>query len=259
MGRFLQVITHAPTVAFTVVLGVALVYWVTVVLGALDIEVLGGPDHADAGDAGGDAGDAGDADGGDADGHGDGDGHDGHDGAHTHAHAHGHDGLLGALGGTDLRRVPTTVRVSFVAVYAWLASTLGALALEAPAARAGVPHAAFAALLGVVALVVGMRLAGYTVRPLAAVFERESAQKKSGLVGRVAEVSTGRLDAGFGQVLVKDGGAGLVIDARHEGPALTRGVRVVVVSWDDERGVATVEPLDGDAQGPKRKASSESG
>lgn len=237
MARFLQVIVSLPTVAFTVLVGVSLLYWLTVVLGALDVEILGGADGAD-----GAADGAHDALG----------GHDGADGAGGHDGADGGDGDAGdhdggvfsALGGVELRKVPVTVRVSFIAIFGWLVSALGAMSLGPAAARAGVPTAAFNLALAVVALVVGVRLAGFAARPLAPVFAGTNARRKGHLVGQLAEVSTGRVDGRFGQVLVKDGGAGLLLDARHDGEPLKRGDRVVITHYDEERNVVSVEPVD---------------
>jgi len=214
MGRFLQVIVSFPTVVFTVLVGTSLLYWLSVALGALDVEILGGADGAD-----------GDADGGDAD-------------------AGDHQGLLSALGTVELRKVPVTVRVSFVAIFAWLVSALGALTLGAPLARAGVPPLAFDVALTLVSLVFAVRLAGFAARPLAPVFAGTNAQKKKHLVGKLAEVCTGRVDDRFGQVTVHDGGAGLILDARYEGDPLKRGDRVVITAYDDEKSVVSVEPID---------------
>lgn len=75
-----------PVVVFTIGLGIVLVYWLFVLLGALDIDLLGGGDHGDAG---------------------------GHD-------AHG-DGVLAKLG---LGVVPVTITVSFIMLVGWTGSLL---------------------------------------------------------------------------------------------------------------------------------------
>jgi hypothetical protein len=227
MGGFLNIILSLPTVAFTIALGVVLLYWFSVMLGALDIDVLGG------GDAGEHAG-GGDADGGDADGD-----------TETASSATQHEGILGALGSVELRRVPMTVRVSFLAIYAWLLCAQGELTLFPLFARWGVPPALFHVGLAILAMVLSVRLTAFSVKPLVSVFTTRGAKKKENLVGVVAEVSTSRIDARFGQVLVSDGGAGLLIDARYEGDTtLHRGDKVVVTWWDAERGVVLIEPLD---------------
>jgi hypothetical protein len=229
MGRFLQVIVSLPTVVFTVLVGASLLYWLSVVLGALDVEILGGADGADGGADGADGG------------------HDGgHDGADIDGGEAGgaHHGLFTAIGGPDLRKVPVTVRISFVSIFAWLVSTVGVVSLGGPVARAGVPAIVFDLGLTLVALVVGFRLAGFAARPLAPVFAGTNAQQKKHLVGKLAEVCTGRVDERFGQVMVHDGGAGLILDARHEGPPLKRGDRVVITGYDDDKSVVSVEPID---------------
>ena len=238
----LDAVVTFPGAVYTVLLGVVLLYWLSMLVGAVDLDVLGGAEHggADAaaegalhggegveahGGHGGDA-DGGDADGGDADG-GDADG-----------------GVLSALGALGLRRLPMTVSVSLLVIWGWLISVLGTVSL-AEAASHVMPSAVFRGLLFAVALGASLKLASVSARPIAPLFVANKASRREHLVGKVAEVSTGRLDAGFGQVLVGDGGAGLLIDARHEGgAALKRGDRVIVTSWDADKGFVLVEPID---------------
>ena len=85
MNELLEASLRFPTVVFTIGLGIALVYWLFVLLGALDIDVLGGAD-VDAGDAAGDA-----------------------------------DGLLAKLG---LGAVPVTITVSLILLVGWVGSLL---------------------------------------------------------------------------------------------------------------------------------------
>ena len=116
MTRILQVIVSLPTVVFTVLVGVSLLYWLSVMLGALDLEVFG---DADAGhDAIG------------------GDGHHGHDVGGANGD---HGDVLSALGGVELRRVPVMVRVSFVAIFGWLVSGKVATTVTFGSARASEP------------------------------------------------------------------------------------------------------------------------
>ena len=227
----LDAVVTFPGAVYTVLLGVVLLYWLSMMAGAVDLDVLGGAEHggADAaegalhGGGGGEAhgGHGGDADGGDADG-----------------------GVLSALGALGLRRLPVTVSVSLLVIWGWLISVLGTVSL-AEAASHVMPSAVFRGLLFAVALAASLKLASVSARPIAPLFVANKASRREHLVGKVAEVSTGRLDAGFGQVLVGDGGAGLLIDARHEGgAALKRGDRVIVTSWDADKGYVLVEPLD---------------
>lgn len=241
MQHFLHAVVTFPGAVYTALLGVVLLYWLSMLAGAVDLDLLGGADHGGAtegavhgdgvghGHAHAEGGDGGDADG-------DGDGGDGD--------ADGEGGVLSALGALGLRRLPMTLSVSLLVIWGWLITVLGTLLLEAPASHL-MPAAAFKAILLVVALVASFALAGVTARPIAPVFQANRASRREHLVGKLAEVSTGRLDARFGQVLVGDGGAGLLIDARHEGgAALKRGDRVIVTSWDADKGYVLVEPVD---------------
>ena len=85
MNELLEASLRFPTVVFTIGLGIALVYWLFVVLGALDIDVLGAAD-VDGGDAAADA-----------------------------------DGVLAKLG---LGAVPVTITVSLILLVGWIGSVL---------------------------------------------------------------------------------------------------------------------------------------
>jgi hypothetical protein len=57
-----------------------------------------------------------------------------------------------------------------------------------------------------------------------------------------------RVDAGFGQALIEEGGTDLTIDVRCDPPnALVRRARAVVVAYDAEHNTYTVEAYE---QGP---------
>jgi hypothetical protein len=225
MARFLQVIVSLPTVIFTVLVGVSLLYWCSVVLGALDIDALGGAGGKDTDGSLGESTP------------------EGHDGSAASTEAHP-SGLSAVLGAIELRKVPMTVRVSFVSIFSWLVSALGALSLGPTFSRTGPQRVVFDIVLALTALLLGVRLAGFAARPLARVFSSAPAPRKEHLVGRLAEVSTGRLDARFGQVLVRDGGAGLLLDARFDGAPLSRGEQVVITHYDESRNVVSVEPIE---------------
>ena len=49
MEEFLAIIFSMPTLPWTGLVIAALIYWMTVIAGALDIDVLGGGHHADVG------------------------------------------------------------------------------------------------------------------------------------------------------------------------------------------------------------------
>jgi hypothetical protein len=109
----------------------------------------------------------------------------------------------------------------------------------------GLPGWAFKLLTLIAALLVALPLTAVAVRPLASFFVTHVAKSKKDLVGRVCVISTGRVDDRFGQALLEDGGAELILDVRCDTPGLLRkGDRVLLVSWDAAKEVFQVEAMD---------------
>lgn len=218
-----------PTVVFTVLLGVAAVYWLLVILGALGLDMLdadhghGEPGHVHVG-----TGDAG---------HGDlGDGGSDGDGSHT-----GHDaGIFATLLGTlKLNAVPTTIVVSFIVFWGWLVTHFTSHFVAES-------HSSWLTefLLLVVAFVIAVLLTSIAIRPIAPLFRTNPAARRSALVGKVVTIDTSRVDDAFGMARAEDGGAGLIVQVRcAAGNSLGRGHRALVVSFDEVREVYEVTPL----------------
>ena len=247
----IEVLTTAvawPTVLFTVLLALSIVYWGLVVVGAVDLD---GSDGAAEGSLKGatEAAFKGAAEGalkgaaeGALKGAAEGVLDASSDGAHGATHG-APDGALGTLlTALGFSRVPATVVLSLVGVFGWVTSTLSTLTLV-PA----LPLPAWLSKLAVLALalVVSMVATSFAVRPLAPLFRVHKAARSAGLVGRTATVSTGRVGRSFGQAQVDDGGAGLILDVRHDVEGLLRkGDRVLLVHFDEGQNAFEVEPLD---------------
>lgn len=221
-----------PTVVFTIALGIVIVYWLFVLIGALDIDLFGGDVDVDVsgaakgvgdvltGGAKGGAealhtgGDAGGEVGGDADGDVDG------------------GGLWHVLGLGD---VPVTISVSLITVLAWVGSLLATHYL-------GIGGWLTVVVL-VVALVIALPIAALLIRPLAPVFAVREGKTNADYIGHVCTVTTGRVDNGFGQAIVEDGGTVLDIAVRCDPPGqLTRGDKALIIEFDRERQAYIVEP-----------------
>jgi hypothetical protein len=225
-----------PTVVFTIALGIVLVYWLFVLIGALDIDLFGGDVDVDVsgaakgiGDvltggakggaeafhAGGDAGvDAGADGGADADGDLDG------------------GGLWHVLGLGD---VPVTISFSLITVLAWVGSLLAMHYL-------GIGGWLTLVVL-VVAVVVALPIAALLIRPIAPVFAVQEGKSNADYVGHLCTVTTGRVDNRFGQATVEDGGTVLDIAVRCDQPGqLTRGDKALIIEFDAERQAYIVEP-----------------
>jgi hypothetical protein len=236
-----------PSVVYTVLLGVVLIYWTFVMVGVIHIgegsegaleghldgatkgmlegavDHLGGG-HAEVGDIAG--GDGHDLDIGDAD--------DGADG--------GHGALAAIMSALHLRSVPATVVISLIVTFAWLVSVVSMqlLTRAAPALHGGLLS------LGVLlaAFVLALPLTSIAARPLAKVFAPKHAPAKVDFIGRTCVVRTGSVTSKFGEATLHDGGAGLVLRVRiDDGKQLARGEQALIVDYDAERETYLVEPM----------------
>lgn len=205
-----------PTVLFTIALGIALIYWAFVLLGALDIDILGG------GDVSGAAKGVGEALTGGAKG-----------GAEALKLDHDGGGLLG------LGAVPITISLSFVILGGWCASLLG----NHYGAQLLGDALWMSLIVLVLAVAVAMLVASVLVKPLAPVFAVREGKSNKDYVGHVCTVTTGHVDDGFGQATIEDGGTVLVISVRCDRAGeLTRGAKALVVDFDSTRNAYVVEP-----------------
>ncbi|MBC8074011.1 MAG: glycine zipper family protein [Deltaproteobacteria bacterium] len=226
MDEFLAASLSFPTVVFTVLLGIAAVYWVLVIIGALGLDVL---------DADGGGGHAGHAD----VGHGD-VGHVHGDAAHPGYHDVDSSPLVSLFVTLKLDSLPLTVSLSLVFFWGWLISHLSSHYLLAADRHWGLELA-----LLLVALLLALLLASLVARPISPLFRSESGARRSALVGKIVTIDTSRVDASFGNATAEDGGAGLIVQVRCESTnRLTRGDRALVVSYDEARETFEVTPID---------------
>jgi hypothetical protein len=212
-----------PTVVFSIGLGIALVYWVCVLLGALDIDLFGGDADIDIAGAGKGLGDAiAGAKG----------GAEGLKGGELDA-----DGGLWA--GLGLARVPITISLSVVFLVCWV---LSLVAMSYAPELLGTASWVAPAVLPVT-LIVGLPLSGLLVRPLGGVFTLREGKSNRDYVGHTCTITTGHVDDGFGQATVEDGGTVLVIPVRCDRPgALARNDKALIIEFDTDRQAYLVEP-----------------
>lgn len=224
MEEFLSIVFGAPTLGWTIALLVALIYWVTVILGALDVKVLGGGD-AHKGDLS-------------ADGHG-----------HDHASdGHGTDalgakeGALAALiSALKLRSVPVTVSLSLIFLFGWIVSFQASRWLTPLLPEGPLLAKSIVTLLSLSSGVLGASLA---VRPLAPLFRVRSGPRHTELIGKTVRVTTGRVDTRFGEAELDDRGAGLRLQVRCENAeALARGDEALILGWSESEHAFEVEPM----------------
>lgn len=249
MTEVLALALSFPSVVYTVLLGVVLVYWAFVMVGVIHIgEGSEGALDGALGDGG-----VGAAKGalegavkGSLDGAAKGalegqlSGGDDFDLPDGDAHA---SGLMAALiGALHLRSVPATVVLSLIITFSWL---ICVVAMQ-------VVTRLFPAFSGfwvwwpllLLAPLLSLPLTSLAVRPLGKLLATRHAPSKSDLIGRTCVVRTGSVTERFGEATLEDGGAGLVIRVRIQGKAkLSRGEHALIVDWDAERETFLVEPM----------------
>jgi len=205
-----------PTVVFTIGLGIALVYWLFVLLGALDIDLFGG-EHVDG--AGGHDVDIGGGHDVDADGDLDADA----------------DGLWHTLGfGT----VPLTISVSLIVLVAYC---ICLLVMHYVVAELGIGW--LGPVLLPATLLAAMPLAGVIARPLAPIFRIHEGRSRHQYIGHVCTVLTGPVDDKFGDATIEDGATRLIVQVRSESKGkLDRGDKALIIEFDSERQAYLVVP-----------------
>jgi hypothetical protein len=244
MAQLLTVALTFPAVVYTMLLGIALVYWLFVILGAAHVNLLGdgvADGIADAAAEGAIDGVVKGALEGAAKG--------ALEGVADHAggaiaDAGAGASVAGIVAALKLRRAPATVVLSVLILFSWLLSIAGMQALES-LALGGVANTLFKLAVLVVAPMLALLPTSLAVRPLARVFTPPVAPKHESFVGKMCTIRTGTVTDRFGEATLEDGGAGVVVRVRVEnGEKLSRGDQAVIVGYDADRQEFTVAPVE---------------
>jgi hypothetical protein len=201
-------------VVFTILLILVVLYWLSVIVGALDIDLFGADGLAE----------------GAADGVADG--------------LDASDGLLAAFfSSLNLRKAPVTVVASLLVLYAWVINYFGLLFL--PQMVEGVPGLVWSVSVPLVSVVVSLLATSVSIKPIAPMFEVHTSRAQETIVGREVIIHTLSVDARHGQAYYKDGGADLLLKVRCQSKNnLTKGSRALVIDYNKLDHVYFVEPMD---------------
>jgi len=244
MTEFLTAILSFPTVVFTVMLIVIVLYWLMVIVGAIGVDVLhigeaaggkiegmlGGAVEAAAGKIEGVV--AGKIEG-------------ALEGAveakvegSLEGAVQGAGGFLAMLG---FGKVPATVIISSLVMWSW---ALCLLAVKYGVAL-GVPVWVLQLAAPLVGVFLGGALTGVLVRIASRFIVHHEPLRSGGLVGKLCTVTTGRVDANFGQAQFSEDGNVITIEVRCDPPnSLLRHVQAVILAYDPEHHIYTVEAYD---------------
>ncbi len=226
MDVFLAALISWPTVGFTVLLGFAVLYWLMVMVGALDLHLF----HHDL----------------DVSGHAD--VHGGHAHAGDGHEADGGHGIFAHLANfLSLGAVPITIIGSSFAFSGWMLCMLVALTIGTWGL---LPGWILSLLLTGIAPIAALIATGILVRPLKRLFEKAGGAHRQGtwLVGRVARITSVTVDERFGTAVSEITGAELQLRVVVSRPGLgfKKDDQVVIVDHDRERDLYTVGPLSRD-------------
>ena len=199
MDPFYQNIASFPTAVFTFVLAICVLYWLLAVLGVVDIDVL-------------------DIDGVEAD-------------FSTGSEASTANALAGVMLKFGLHGVPVTIIISFLSLFGWLISYYGVYFLSAL-----IPQGLFRFLFGVLVLIgafwVAVLITAMIIKLLRPLFQKVEQKTIKRVLGQIAVVRTSKVTDSFGEAVLNDGGAGLILKVRASNDQVfAKGDKVVLLEY----------------------------
>ncbi|WJN58476.1 hypothetical protein [Pseudomonas sp. SO81] len=195
MEIFLQTVSSFPTALFSFLLCVAIIYWMVVALGLIEVDVLN-VEVDSLIESGGQA-----------------------------------EGLAGLLYKLKLGGVPVTLVLTLLFFSAWVLCYFVELLLLSHLPL-GILRYPLGAVVAFGALVLAVPLCSAVCRPLRPLFQKIEATTSKSVLGQVAVVRSGRVTQSHGEAVLEDGGAGLILRVRaEESLGFKRGDRVVLLEY----------------------------
>lgn len=205
MAEFFRVALAYPTLAYSILLGFAVAYWLLAATGLVDHDVDGDafPDPHDHG-------------------------------------AHGVSGIFARLG---LGGAPVMLVIALLAFFGWTLTYFVHLFLLQ--ALPGPLRWGLGTLVGLLALVPAVPLSAWALRPFRRLMLRLRPVPQASLLGREGIVVSPEVTAIAGRASVDDGGAGLLLQVRAlEGARHPRGARVLLLDHDPVGNTYQVVPAE---------------
>lgn len=205
MDRFLEIALSFPTLILSVLLLVAVAYWLLGLLGLFDFEVLDLPDAGD---------------------------------------AVGASGALSALMiRFGLGGLPFALIYTAVVFFAWIACYFLVYfwpsALDSSLLRIGA-----GVVLTPVFLFLALPFAGLALQPFRGLFARVEGRSAEGLLGETVRIRSPQVDERQGTAAYDDGGAGLILQVRAAAGQFQRGDAALVVEYmERENAYRITRPL----------------
>ncbi|MBU3057657.1 hypothetical protein [Pseudomonas indica] len=195
MDIFLRTVLSFPTVLFSFLLCLAIVYWLIVSLGFVEVDLL------------------------DVE-------------ADSVLEGSGQtEGLAGLLSKLRLSGVPVTLVLMLLSFFAWFICYFAELWVLSPLPL-GVLRYPLGLIVALVALMLAVPISAAICRPLRPLFHKLEATTRKSVLGQTAVVRSGRVTPQHGEATLEDGGAGLILRVRaDEARGFKRGDRVVLLEY----------------------------
>lgn len=211
MREFISIVFGFPTLVYSVLLAVVLVYWLMAIVGLVDF-----------GESGIDL----------------------EIGENADLHLDDLGTIASYVVAFGLSGVPFSIVVTLLVVIGWTLSTLASIWL-----LAWVPTLPLQIVAGLVVLAacfaLSIVIAARLVRPLRGAFVTKYGQNNSDLVGQSCTITTGVVDEKQGHAQVAQRGAGLLIQVWAPSPnSLHRGSQALIVEYDAAARRYLVQPMD---------------
>lgn len=204
MAAFVNNLFTFPTICFSGLLVLISLYWISAILGMVDIEILDGDLEIDA-----EADPA---------------------------------GLTGWLHKFKLDGIPLTITLSFVTLAAWFISFL-AVHFIYPHLPPNWIQLSVGLWILVLAPVIAALIVSPLLQPLKPLFKKLPEKNATSLLGKRVQIRSHKVTSSFGEALLADGGAGLILKVRATEPnTLVRGQTAVLHSYDTTTNTYQVIP-----------------
>ena len=209
MEQLFEVASQFPTVIYSVLLGIVVVYWIIGMLGLIDLDFSGDADLEI--DVDGD----------------------------VDVSVGGISGLLLTFG---LTGVPFSLVISIIVLICWLISFYLQFYL-----LTWLPDGWLYYLMGtlsdIVVLFISLPITAIVIRPLKGMFNSEEAASSNNLVGNEATIATSKVSATFGQARLFTNGAEILVDVRCDPQHILKmGDKVLVIKYLQESHAYIVAP-----------------
>ena len=211
MDPFYQIALSFPTIIFGILLIFCVLFWLVAILGMIDISSfdIDLPEADFSPDVGS-------------------------EGASTP------DAVAGIILKLGLNGVPLTVIITLISLIGWFTSFLVMyLGYDY------IPDGPLSYLIGFILLIVIFYVSSFItaqiVKPLRPMFKKMEQNLEKLVMGQTAVVRSSRVDQNFGEAILEDGGAGLILKVRTSGDSqYKRGDKVVLIEQLKEKDVFRV-------------------